>query len=81
VSPRRLFSGPLDRRIKRVLCIVAHPDDIEWFCGGTVLMLARRGVAIDFVLATSGDKGTRDTALEVGGSLQCASASRWRLPP
>ena len=52
------FSGPADRRIKRALCVVAHPDDIEFFCAGTVVLLAKRGVDVDFVLATSGDKGT-----------------------
>lgn len=58
----RLFSGPDDRRVKRALCIVAHPDDIEFYCGGTVLKMSGRGVMVDFVLATSGDKGTRDAA-------------------
>jgi LmbE family N-acetylglucosaminyl deacetylase len=56
----RLFSGPDDKRIKRALCIVAHPDDIEFYCAGVVLMMARHGVVVDFVLATSGDKGARD---------------------
>jgi LmbE family N-acetylglucosaminyl deacetylase len=56
----RLFSGPADRRIKRALCIVPHPDDIEFYCGGAVLLMTRRGVLVDFVLATSGDKGARD---------------------
>jgi LmbE family N-acetylglucosaminyl deacetylase len=55
------FTGPDDRRIKRALCIVAHPDDIEFYCGGTVLKMTRRGVVVDLVLATSGDKGARDT--------------------
>jgi LmbE family N-acetylglucosaminyl deacetylase len=56
----RLFAGPDDRRIKRALCIVAHPDDIEFYCAGVVLMMARHGAVVDFVLATSGDKGARD---------------------
>ena len=56
----RLFSGPDDQRIKRALCIVPHPDDIEFYCGGTVLKMTNRGVHVDFALATSGDKGTRD---------------------
>jgi LmbE family N-acetylglucosaminyl deacetylase len=56
----KLFSGPDDRRIKRALCIVAHPDDIEFYCAGAVLLMTRRGVIVDFVLATSGDKGARD---------------------
>jgi LmbE family N-acetylglucosaminyl deacetylase len=58
----KLFSGPGDRRIKRALCIVAHPDDIEFYCGGSVLQMTRGGVAVDFVLATSGDKGARDAS-------------------
>jgi LmbE family N-acetylglucosaminyl deacetylase len=58
----RLYSGPDDRRIKRALCIVAHPDDIEFYCGGVVVQLTRRGVVVDFVLATSGDKGARDAS-------------------
>lgn len=57
------FRGPGDRRIKRALCIAAHPDDIEFFCGGTVLLLADRGATVDFVLVTSGDKGARDPKL------------------
>ena len=56
----RPFTGPDDRRIKRALCIVAHPDDIEFYCGGTVLKMTGRGLQVDFVVATSGDKGTRD---------------------
>jgi LmbE family N-acetylglucosaminyl deacetylase len=78
----RLFSGPADRRIRRALCIVAHPDDIDFFCAGTVAMMAGRGVEADFVLATSGDKGTRDRALsgeELAArreSEQLASAAR-----
>ncbi|HSS59858.1 MAG TPA: PIG-L deacetylase family protein [Candidatus Limnocylindrales bacterium] len=58
----RLFTGPADRRIKRALCIVAHPDDIEFYCAGSVLLMTAHGATVDFVLATSGDKGTRDTS-------------------
>ena len=60
MAGKKLFSGPDDRRIKRALCIVAHPDDIEYYCGGSVLKMTARGVKVDFVLATSGDKGTRN---------------------
>src|SRR3989475_9089844 len=62
MAVRKLFTGPDDRRIKRALCIVAHPDDIEFYCGGTVLKMTSRGVMVDFVLATSGDKGARDVS-------------------
>lgn len=55
----KLFSGPEDKRIKRALCLVAHPDDIEFYCAGSVLLMTRHGATVEFVVATSGDKGTR----------------------
>jgi LmbE family N-acetylglucosaminyl deacetylase len=45
---------------KRVLVVLAHPDDPEFFCGGTLARWAAEGAQITFVLATSGDKGTHD---------------------
>jgi LmbE family N-acetylglucosaminyl deacetylase len=62
LAARRKFSGPADARIERALCIAAHPDDLDFFAAGTVLLMTRRGVAVDLVVATSGDKGSRDGA-------------------
>ncbi len=82
MAASKLFSGPADPRIRRALCIVAHPDDIDFFAAGTVLLLTRRGAAVDFVLATSGDKGSRDgatSASELAATRereQLASATR-----
>ena len=59
----RLFAGPHDRRIRRALCIVAHPDDIEFYCAGCILLMTDRKVAVDFVIATSGDKGGREAGV------------------
>src|SRR5260370_8835884 len=58
----KLVGGPEDGRIKRAVCIVAHPDDIEFYCAGVMLLMARHGATVDFVLATSGDKGARDAS-------------------
>src|SRR6202165_3357950 len=58
----KVFSGPEDRRIKRALCVVAHPDDIVFYCAGAILLMTRHGAVVDFVLATSGDKGARDAS-------------------
>ena len=44
----------------RALVVTAHPDDCEFICGGTVAVLCRRGWDVDIVVATSGNKGTRD---------------------
>jgi LmbE family N-acetylglucosaminyl deacetylase len=49
--------------LQRVMGIFAHPDDPEFFCGGTFAKWAAEGRDIIFVLATSGDKGTGDTSL------------------
>ena len=46
-----------------VLVMMAHPDDPEFFCGGTLARWAREGREICYVLATSGEKGSDDGAL------------------
>lgn len=73
----RTFSGPGDPRLVRALCIVAHPDDVDFFAAGTVLLMTRKGVTVDFVLATSGDKGSRDPS--TSGAQLAASREREQL--
>ena len=43
--------------IERALVVVAHPDDAEFYCGGTLALLARRGSAIRIVVCTTGERG------------------------
>jgi LmbE family N-acetylglucosaminyl deacetylase len=45
------------------MVIVAHPDDAEFMCGGTVAKWCAQGWTVYYVLATSGDKGTHDSDL------------------
>lgn len=45
---------------RRVMAIMAHPDDIEFICGATIAKWASEGQEITFVLGTSGDKGSDD---------------------
>lgn len=52
-----------DTSIERVLVIVAHPDDIESWCAGTVCRFTDAGRRVSYVLCTSGDKGTSDPTL------------------
>jgi len=52
--------------LQRVMVVVAHPDDPEFGCAGTVTKWAQAGKEITYVLLTSGDKGTRDPALRPG---------------
>jgi LmbE family N-acetylglucosaminyl deacetylase len=46
---------------KRILVILAHPDDPEFFCGATLSRWARAGHQIEYYLLTCGDKGYNDT--------------------
>ncbi len=48
---------------RRALVVMAHPDDIEFTCGGTVASLADDGWEVVFCLVTSGDKGSKDPHL------------------
>ena len=40
-----------------VMAIVAHPDDIEFSCAGTLARWAKEGARVSYVLCTSGDVG------------------------
>lgn len=43
-----------------VLAIVAHPDDIEILCAGTLSLLRQKGWQVQMATMTAGDCGTRD---------------------
>jgi len=43
-----------------VLVVLAHPDDPEFFCGGTLALWAQQGREIEYCLLTRGDKGADD---------------------
>lgn len=42
------------------MVIVAHPDDIEFGCAGTVAKWTKHGAKVVYVLVTSGNGGTHD---------------------
>lgn len=48
---------------EQALVIMAHPDDTEFFAGGTLAAWAAAGTAITLVVVTSGDKGSDDPTL------------------
>ena len=66
---------------KRVMVIVAHPDDIEFGCAGTVARWVKEGAEVCYVLVTSGDVGiakpdiTRAEAAAVREAEQLAAAA------
>lgn len=48
---------------KVAMVIVAHPDDAEFLCGGTVASLVQSGWTVHYMLTTSGDMGSKDPSM------------------
>jgi len=48
---------------KRAMVIVAHPDDPEFYCGGTIALWVREGVEIYYLILTNGNKGSSDPTM------------------
>ena len=48
---------------QKILVLLAHPDDPEFFCGATLARWAADGHEISYCLLTCGDKGTKERSL------------------
>ncbi len=48
---------------QRILVVLAHPDDPEFFCGATIARWTQAGHTVIYWLLTCGDKGTADRAI------------------
>ena len=49
-----------DRDAGRVLVIVAHPDDAEFWAGGTIARWTDAGIEVTYCVLTDGDAGGFD---------------------
>lgn len=49
---------------QRILVIMAHPDDAEFICGGTMAHLAAEGRDLFYLLVTSGNKGSHEADMQ-----------------
>ena len=47
-------------KFRRVLCVVAHPDDMEYGGSAAVAELTKAGAEVAYVLLTAGEAGMRD---------------------
>ena len=62
------------------MVIVAHPDDIEFSCAGTIARWVKAGSRVAYVLCTSGEVGiaesgmTKDKAVKIREKEQLAAA-------
>jgi LmbE family N-acetylglucosaminyl deacetylase len=51
---------------ERVLVVTAHPDDVDFGAAGTVATWTARGATVAYVVATDGETGGFDPAIERG---------------
>jgi LmbE family N-acetylglucosaminyl deacetylase len=58
------------------MVVVAHPDDAEYWCGGTVTAWAQQGCAVTYVVVTSGDKGIDSPAIEPREAIRIREAEQ-----
>lgn len=59
-------------KTQKILVILAHPDDPEFFCGATLARWAQAGHEITYYLFTCGDKGRNDDNLDIEDNELCA---------
>ena len=55
---------------QKILVVLAHPDDPEFFCGATTARWVRAGHHVNYCVLTCGDKGTKD--LTIGQNELCS---------
>lgn len=51
---------------KTVLGIAAHPDDLDFYAGGTMAAYAKAGAEVYYLVLTDGGKGSDDRAMKPG---------------
>lgn len=61
-------------RPKIALALMAHPDDAEILCGGTLIRLRERGWAVHLATCTAGDCGSATLSAEEIASIRRSEA-------
>ena len=57
------MNDKLDNEFSRAMVVVAHADDAEWGCSGTVARWCAEGWDVAYVICTDGSKGSDDPAM------------------
>lgn len=53
-----------DNEVERVLCVLAHPDDVDFGSAGTVAGWTEAGIEVSYLIVTDGDGGGFDPAVD-----------------
>src|SRR5437879_12620701 len=60
VTRERRAPSTLGAALRRILCIAAHPDDLEFTVSGSVARWTSEGRDVTFCLVTTGGAGTHE---------------------
>jgi LmbE family N-acetylglucosaminyl deacetylase len=52
-----------DEEIKRILVVMAHPDDCDFGAGGTIAKWTARGIDVSYCIITNGDQGGEESGI------------------
>ena len=55
---------------QRGMVVIAHPDDAEYGCAGTVARWCKEGMSVVYVICTDGSKGSADPNLDVSALIK-----------
>ena len=62
---------------QKILVILAHPDDPEFFMGATIARWTKSGHKVVYYLLTRGDKGTQDRNVHPEDLMQIREKEQW----
>ena len=65
-------------RVRTAVAVCAHPDDLEYFCGGTIRAMADDGWHIGLVIATDGSGHARSGRQQPAGGIRAAGGGYGR---
>ena len=54
-----------DEEIKRILVVMAHPDDCDFGAAGTIAQWTAKGIAVSYCIITNGDQGGEESGLSI----------------
>ena len=52
-----------ESEVQRALCVMAHPDDVDFGSAGTVATWVKQGIEVSYCLVTDGDAGGFDESV------------------
>lgn len=61
---------------RSVLSLGAHPDDAEFYCAGTLALLAKKGWQVHVATMTPGDGGTKEYSREEISRIRTSEATQ-----